>query len=144
MKEQFLTYEQSLKLKQLGFNIDLNLGYYYQLLQYEFDDPRSGNTYKFNEGNPIVLTTDIDTDNNSLFLCDAPTFQQAFDWFEDIYDLNVTIEKEYTENMWHFTIYRKGLIVYSTIKTNENITNTRYESRVKCIDKIIEIIENNI
>jgi len=141
MKEQFLTYEQSLKLKQLSFDEMSQFGFYYKLLEYKINDFRNGNTLVFNEGNPIFLTTDIDTDNNSLFLCDAPTFQQTFDWFEDNYDLNVTIEKEYTENMWHFTIFRKGLTVYSTIKSNENITNTRYESRVKCIDKILEIIE---
>ena len=79
MKEQFVTYEQALALKELGFDEPC-------LAIYSFKDLRIG------------IFSNLSSAYNTIL---APLYQQAFRWFREKYDLNYVIVKA---ESWFYTI----------------------------------------
>ena len=77
MKEQFVTYEIALKLKELGFNEEC-LAYYHDKTEPYLCRYLDSNNGAFNINCRHVL---FDTD------CTAPLWQQAIDWFIEKYNI---------------------------------------------------------
>lgn len=120
MKKEFVTYEQSLALKELGF-----------------DEPCL-RTYTWNGFDFDVLTCISDNvttmeerlnSNNDKYTCSAPLYQQAFRFFREKYGYYYPIHR--ITNNTNQVLYSIGPYAgdYFTYEEAENA----------CIDKLIEI-----
>jgi hypothetical protein len=132
MKEQFVTYEIALKLKELGFDEEC-LGWFW------------GKNPKLALGH-VKITELIGT----AIL--APIWQQAFDWFREKHDIHITIDfavrlnestLKITEIVgWNSKIEycRVGFdLEYTLLCTNGNVSY--YEAREQAILKAIELCQ---
>jgi hypothetical protein len=122
---EFVTYEQALALKELGFNKKT-------LAQYS---THIGNEWVLSPNN---LGEGQFTGNNGA--CIAPTYSQAFRWFREKYDLQHYVKKSYEFKKYFYTITRDGIIIDGT--TAIDIGNTYEEAESACLDKLIEIVKN--
>lgn len=127
MEEQFIPYEQALKLKELGFKEEC-FGFYNNA-----------------DGNAWIKHL-IDSSIKDIYTGDiqAPLWQQAFDWFRKIgYDtsiLRVPPEmvgkgriKKYSYFIWKEDDNPRG---------NQDFEDTYEEAREKCLKKLIELCKN--
>jgi hypothetical protein len=117
MKEQFVTYEIALELKELGFNEECLFWY----------NPTS-----------IINLEGQYWRNSSNWLnsdqCTAPLWQQVIDWLREKYDINIDIAKICNgSNNYHFALNL----------TWEYIEGTYYKMREQAILKAIELVKNN-
>jgi hypothetical protein len=137
MKEEFVTYETALALKELGFNEPC-------LVYWVFDGKEITFSTSHNKSGWSMIGYKNSQMNKKAGLCTAPLKQQAFRWFREKYkpeELNFyihlldthTIPKEYLPC---YTI-RRGVNIIE-IKTSD----TYEEAESVCIDKLIEIIKN--
>jgi len=117
MTKEFVPYDRSLKLKELGF-----------------DEPCFRGWYE-DEGLYYHPDSDIVLDN--------PTFSQAFRWFREKYDLEA-IPQRAEERMWYkFWIYE----LYEDCKimiSSKILFNTYKEAELACLDKLIELVESEL
>ena len=82
MKKEFCTYEQSLALKELGFD-ELCFGRYYYTESYPMLNPQSEETELVFEFGQYIKQTE------ATIL--SPLYQQAFRWFREKYTLEPEI-----------------------------------------------------
>lgn len=114
MTKEFVPYDRALKLKELGFD-ESCFGFYY-------DDGE----LKIKEGNI-----------SRLGYINAPTFQQAFRWFREEYNLHSEI-RSYTAKFFTPVIQKLESIV-----TYIEYGGVSYEeAELACLDKLIEIVES--
>ena len=121
MKDQFVTYEIALKLKELDFNEECFGWYNYDKLQlFGHDCLLDG--YAGEEDRPF-----------------APTWQQAIDWFRVKYNIHIKIS--FVGKYWYE--YKKG---YGAIYINDktHIKDSYEEAREASILKVINIIEDEV
>ena len=126
MEKQFIPYEQSLQLKELGFNEGV-------LAQYRVDGYLCWGKDDCSLGSDI---SDEDYKNNCFpeFGCRAPLWQQAFDWFREKHNLHYIIYKNINIDGYDFCeITNDGII-------NKN-TYSYEEARLECLKKLINIIK---
>lgn len=120
MEKEFLPYELALKLKELGFNEDCFAW------------------YDANSFNDIELEFEYKNNKDLYFKesCTAPLWQQVFDWFREKYNLigNPT-PCDFNRKDTKFDFIINGNI-HHRFKTYE-------EARLACLEKLIEIVENN-
>ena len=123
MKEQFITYEIALKLRELGFNDWCFCFYNYsrKLLYYTGYD-----TLVYEELENITFNI-----NKEDIL--APLWQQAIDWIREKYDIHIIINKTYG-----YVILRGGKNPIGL-----NYIGNFYQAREQAILKVIELIEQN-
>jgi len=127
MEKEFISYEQALALKELGF--DEECFWWYDFEKQLRKDIRGFNT------------------NSKYFMggsgCSAPLYQQAFRWFREKYDLCVIID-EHTRPQ----IKTKGVIGIGSTLLFEYTKNGKYagfeyeEAELECLKKLIEIVKN--
>lgn len=132
MEKEFVPYNESLELNELGFN-ESCFGYYYTL---------NGKDWKFAEKSEYYrLDDELMFGPQSVLL--VPTFSQAFRWFREKYKL------------FHSTIYvddnsGQGSFIYEILdkKGNQQQSgkypefNTYEEAELECLRKLIEIVKN--
>ena len=116
MKEEFVTYAQSLALKELGF-----------------DEPCFG---RYNPDNDLIVshTETYNTDFRKTLFTQAPTFSQCFRWFREKHDLGHMINGIGHES---FIMNIAGVLhIFNAFdfKTYE-------EAELACLDKLIEIVK---
>lgn len=131
MKNEFITYEQAVSLKELGFDEpcfgyylkgknELNIGFIKEDRIY--NDTSNGNCL-IGYGKSLIYT---------------PSYSQAFRWFRDNYDLKAyIIPIEYldgTQETYQWNIFNE---CHSGV---EQFTYEEAESA--CLDKLIEIVKN--
>lgn len=137
MKEQFVPYEQALKLKELGF--------------YE---PCLALWQSIKKGEPFVNIKDEQMINYLLtknledveYIVKAPLWQQAFDWFREKHKLAGCVDclsKEFVDFMPE--ICEKPFRVHITHTVKSGISylmefDSYEEGRQACLEKLIEII----
>ena len=118
MNEEFVPYEQSLELKELGF-----------------DEPCI-TFYEPNNKEVIVVGVPQRYNDPSLLrlkdFC-APTFSQAFRWFRDRHKKLDYPEFYYDEQKWHCHSDYKGYVLF----------NTYEEAELACLKKLIQIVKEN-
>ena len=138
MNKEFITYEQALALKELGFN-EPCFGYF---------EPNK----KFKYLNWEILKDFPYLAKNSEWqdLYGAPTFSQAFRWFREkhnlviqyipheIYDDNGQSNLHHKYKISEYDSWRGGR--RNTVETELN--ETYEEAEFECIEKLIEIIQN--
>jgi hypothetical protein len=126
MKNEFANYEQSLALKELGFD-EQCYGHY--------DSTGELNTIEeyARAGADILhmLSKKFNSESYMKEMCLAPLKQQAFRWFRDKHKLVFFV------NMVSINIFYYVIDIYpsDTYKTYE-------EAEIACIDRLIEIIKN--
>jgi hypothetical protein len=133
MNKEFVTYEQALELKELGF-----------------DEPCFAIYSGFDEDNFSISDTIRlysskfrinDTQSNCFYInnfnsprVSAPTFSQAFRWFREKYNLHSYIEGAYP---W-FRFY-----INSENDRYEGYKHLLFEeAELECLKKLIEIVKN--
>lgn len=129
MENQFVPYELAVKLKELGFDLDVNAGFCGL-----YRSPRNRVVYGLELGSTIGEHT------GNVIVCGAPLWQQAFDWFRERYGF-ICEPKKYVD--WWFDI---EIIVNGKAETEciDNTINfeTYQEARTACLEKLIELITN--
>ncbi len=122
MEKEFLSYERALKLKKLGF--DKPCFGYYQSTKLKLQLP--------------LIKSETQVQNYMLEEdCSAPTFQQAFSWFREKYDLHYLLMPHYSfegEPTVNYYIAQAGPTPFIQVKTFE-------EAELACLDKLIEFVE---
>ena len=121
MEKDFVTYEQALVLKELGY-----------------DKPCLGN-YADDENHTLF------TNGNKPGKTNAPLYSQAFRWFRDEYNLfcEIQIDKT-TEPKFCFVILQyEYLGNYEKMIANEwYLYRTPELAESACLDELIEIVKN--
>lgn len=120
MNKEFVTYEQALVLKELGFDEEC-LGYYIEL------------------ANPIEGIITIEQCDKNVDGCLAPLKQQVFRWVrEKGYKPNIVNDVSASKDgFYYFDIWLSGQILWET----DYIYNTYEEAEDSCIDKLIELLK---
>ena len=125
MKEQFVTYEIALKLKELGFN-ESCLGYY--------TITNKGLLYPYNMYEYIYRKD---------FLCAAPLWQQVIDWFRDKHHTNIEINRFPNISKWGFIVTDMTIIPKQQTR-KENINMSLKVTDVRGFDEYFECREQAI
>lgn len=126
MEKEFVPYQPSLDLKELGFN-EPCFGYYYTL---------DGKYWEFAEKSEYYKLDD-EINIGGKFNLPVSTFSQAFRWFREKYGLYswVTMELGATLTFcWTITGENKGTEYKAFLKTHE-------EAELECLKKLIEIVK---
>jgi hypothetical protein len=121
MKKEFITYEQALALKEIGFD-EPCFGYY--------------NT-TWSKQNELLFPQyagELENWNEMTHLCSAPLYQQAFRWFREKYGLftqpNRIID---TSGVWYY-------FSIATKRTDVCEGSFSYEEvELECLKKLIEL-----
>jgi hypothetical protein len=139
MTNLFANYEQSLELKELGFD-EPCLAFFHEKCE---DNDKVGISGKFQSlcgwSKGRENTDDLSSHD---FIVIAPLKQQVFEWFRDNYNLNCWIENYYKERYYPKidemvhpkTIDRDMLLLLKEFKTYEEAENA-------AINKLIEIVK---
>jgi len=121
LEKEFVKYNEALALKELGFD-EFCFGYYKDTKLITLLDSIANDSDKFYNGNNVELKNDINRPYAT-----APTYSQAFKWFDKNYDLT----KDY------------GVFPHHTIMMNYMITGGEKElAELECLKKLIEIVKN--
>ena len=133
MKEQFVPYEQALKLKELGF--DEECFTYFKNGIIDLDDEGILEIYKnYNAHN------DIDE------YISSPLWQQAFDWFRDVMLLDNFIipywfiDGEYKVKKYTYSIEPSNRFD-EYFDCDSDQYDTYEEARLECLKRLIELCE---
>jgi hypothetical protein len=122
MNKDFVPHEESLELKELGFNEPCFAVYS------EHDKTRVYEESSIVEGLKIQ----------------APLYQQTFRWFREKHDLlsdvGISANRKNDTKKWMYSIIYldKNTYIYS-----EETYNTYEEAELACLKKLIEIVKNN-
>ena len=136
MKQEFITYQQALELKELGFDEPCFGWFRSTLIPSNFTEFFLETEFGMNESPSDWV--------NSNFLdkaCSAPLYQQAFRWFREKYNAVCEIIRKEDGNHsefigWVFINNRKiDVVSYWDSKTYE-------EAELECLTKLIEIVES--
>ena len=125
MKKEFAPYELALRMKQLGFD-EPCLGYF---------------------TSPKELIIQQPKDKNGVYVYFAPTYSQAFRWFREKYDLypSINIYNDKWLCVIKSTISNETEIsgyIVATINNGHPTFETYEEAELKCLEKLIEIVES--
>ena len=141
MKKEFLTYDQALALRKLGFDEPCIAKYtrddnqnifWLRISESSVDMNKKTQTY----GKPVNYNTSIYWSEGTI---SAPTYSQAFRWFREKHKLVVNQERD--GGWWIFTIkdiYDED--EQGAIDTNIDpiLEDTYEEAESACINKLIE------
>lgn len=119
MEKEFVPYQQSLDMKDIGF-----------------DEPCFG----WYENGLFIFWFDSKQEPELLLNCTAPTFSQAFAWFREKHGLNGNIGDVYGDfDAWSFAIAKKGKGMIVPFRTDDINYNTYPEAELACLNKLIEL-----
>lgn len=124
IEDNFVTYEQALKIKELGFNEPCMKEFHFQ----ELLNNSTGEELRNSELTELYGEQDI---------ISAPLWQQVFAWFREEYEMYYTIEgsKKYG---FAFCIYSEN----EDIEEEVSLAYQSYqEAQLACLDKLIKIVE---
>jgi len=134
MNKEFIPYEQALALKELGFD-EPCFGRYYYKESYPMLNPNSGETELVFEFGQYIKQTEI------TIL--SPLYQQAFRWFREKYNLDISINTVYSKYNEILSRKYSGVIDNEGVFTNVGFYDTYEEAELACLKKLIEIVKSN-
>jgi hypothetical protein len=123
MDKEYVPYEQALELKELGF-----------------DEPCFG-WYSSKENNPLrfgICKTYLGIETCSK----APLYQQAFKWFREKHNIDISINTIYSKYNENTSKKYGGAIDNGSVFTNVGFYDTYEEAELACLKKLIEIVKN--
>lgn len=124
--EDFVTFEQAVKLKELGFNWECDYCYYYNF---------------HNHDNPIFARHELIDPCDVEEYWDAPTLSQAQKWLREVKEICVTSgikihEGKYKFN-WSITLFKEGRGIW-----DESVIYDTYEQALLAgINRVLELIK---
>ena len=132
MIKEFVPYQESLELKELGF-----------------DEP----CFATFNGETLDMSLQIPSDD---YFTKAPTFSQAFRWFREKYKLHHSIDYECSQHdhKWgyNWSIYNYNQVVktdeeyitsHPDAPAGEWVYDSDGEAELACLRKLIEIVKQN-
>jgi hypothetical protein len=134
MQNEFIPYEQALELKELGFD-EPCFGYY--------------NT-TWSKQNELLFPQyagELENWNEMTHLCSAPTYSQAFEFFEEKFKLfptlhvDQTMEPKFGYSIAEFFEDEGGFFDWKNIMSSY-LYYTRQESKLECLRELIKIAKN--
>ena len=129
MKKYFVTYEQALGLKELGFDEECIKGFYNK------------------EELFTTVSTPVNFNNKKQLgeLLSAPLKSQVFEWARKEYRIISVIDFYCDNDEWEDTMYEVRISEFKHFKTHDSFVQSEYksyeEAELACIDKLIEIIK---
>jgi len=130
MKNEFITYEQSLELKELGFDEECLFAYYgksdlsnFKESDYELCGDRHNSSFK--EDGRVS----------------APLYQQVFRWFRNKYDIDISINTIYYKYNMNTSKKYRVVIDNKTVFTNVGFYDTYEEAEFAFLNKLIMIVK---
>jgi hypothetical protein len=143
MEKEFITYEQALELKGLGFNEPCFGWFRSTLIPSNFTEYFLETEFGMNESPSDWV--------NSNFLdkaCSAPLYQQAFRWFRDIHNLRGFIGfrpnvKQFDCHIYDMSLSGKEYVKQRTMEefNKDPKVGTYEEAELECLKKLIEIVK---
>lgn len=135
MKKEIVLPEESLALKELGFD-ETCIGYYH-----------GGNPIKFSftdkiKNSKCLARVKRDNKNaHTVYLCTAPTYSQAFNWFREKHNLHAEPVWDIIEGelVWFFSITEIGNLIDDAIDLL--YSKTYEEAELACLRQLIEIVK---
>ena len=122
MKNEFIPYEESLALKELGY-IEKSVGWY------------RSKTLIMSEG--VIYST---LDDNHWYECVlAPLYQQAFRWFREKYGLVGWVEGNEGKRVFMYCIESP---IDSDDQLNFYPLRNHEEAELECLKELIEIVKS--
>jgi hypothetical protein len=131
MEKEFIPYELAFRMKALGYD-EPCLSVYISAEKLRVPT-------KFSIVNNI-LNGEYNDDFIPVIKCVAPTWQQAFRWFREKYNLNSFCKQLELNGKSYWKISK--IETTDKIKGYSNFTNSYEEAEFECLKKLIEIIEN--
>ena len=123
MNKEFVPYQPSLDMKEIGFD-EPCFGYHLDNKFQFFADVRSCNT-----------------NSEFGFYPTAPTFSQAFRWFREKYNFCYFIRGNNYDG-YSYNIDNLGLLQYKFEIDYRFTFKTYEEAELECLKKLIEIVKN--
>jgi len=128
--KDFTQYEQSLELKELGFD-EPCFGYY---------DIKDNNLQLFSD-NLQDASCNSDLKYDDFKHCTAPLYQQAFRFFRENHDLRIWIESNYGVLKFEYVIATTNPNFINKQFNDFSGYNTYEEAELACLIKLIEIVK---
>jgi hypothetical protein len=134
MEKEFVNYELSLRMKQLGFDEPCLKAY-----------DKNGMLYHSHKTDKLftVLNSNLSTQ------CSAPLYQQAFRWFREKYGLYTEMHKKFDGigvsiilSEYRYDHRQDKEVEYHIPKYFGNIHKSYEEAELACLEKLIEIVES--
>ena len=129
MEKEFITYNQALALKELGFD-EPCFGYYQKSAVIG-----DATILPIQIRNKASNFNDNEYSKMGVPFCSAPTYSQAFRWFREKNNLYGLIDYMLTPNMAKYKILKENDLVIEVIMAFGEYE----EAESKCLDKLIEI-----
>lgn len=141
LEKEFVSYEQALALKELGFDERC----FYQYVRDFINDGELIPIVSFNNY-PIFRNNTQVSDYSGGDCFTAPTFSQAFRWFRDKYNLFGQVlsigERNYEWRIQNIK-YLKHKRYFTLADIGYGTKDNSYEeSELECLNKLIEIVKN--
>jgi len=149
MENEFVTYQQALALKELGFD-EPCFGYYVDggLRGVNLGIEELGGVKPYYERFGFHTINNHHIDNKNKIVVSSPLYQQAFRWFRENYSLQHHIWiGEITTLFYGYNILDTKTHVFLFIVNNIELGGgdcdypTYEEAESACIDKLIEIVK---
>jgi len=120
--KDFVPYEPSLELKELGFD-EPCFGCYTKegQLSYDFSDNRGTGHY--------------------FQRCAAPTYSQAFRWFREKHNLHSCVAPAYQDEISKVIVYWFWIQGFDSFEDEDINYKTPEEAELNCLLKLIEIVK---
>ena len=139
MENEFIPYTEALALKELGFN-EPCFGFYYL---YKDENHQEG---KFDYRGELNIEYSIYKENTYYIL--APTYSQAFRWFRETYNLHgEPVSNSFNKWKYRITSLDESIILEHGCDQMYWImggfSNSYEEAELKCLKKLIQIIQTN-
>lgn len=149
MEELFVPYDESVMLKELGFNEPCLARYSLGLEEFNFKQLQ----FHVNYSQQYDIGAIIPIENNFFpirkrnsdygYIPTAPLFVEAFKWFKDKYDLRVSFPSDSPVNY--------SYVIATSNKKFENcefddgycLFKTQEEAELECLRKLIKLVESN-
>ena len=127
--KDFTLYPEALGLKEIGF-----------------DEPCFGR-YNNNDDYLLIAHTEKYIISNGVdrseFFTLAPTYSQAFRWFREKYNIDVSINTVYSKYNENTSKKYGGVTDNESVFTNVGFHNTYEEAELACLKEMIKIVKNN-
>jgi hypothetical protein len=155
MEKEFVPYELAIKLKELGFEDECMAYYSISLTEVEHEEDGTSGPFGWKQGEVtfekrffINNYKGIDSSNENWLESAAPLFQQAFRFFREKYLLFhwITPMHDDTTSYYYEIIDESGTNKYESInslyQTPDKSWRAYEEAELACLEKLIEIVEN--
>jgi hypothetical protein len=128
MKNEFIPFQQSLELKELGFD-EPSLGRFYtkpKCKMFGIDEEERYYPIKNTPKKLYILGEHFVLNDDNVIT--APLYQQVFRWFREKYNAHIYPQK-FTDNTWYVSWGDWESPVFETYE----------EAELECLNKLIEI-----